>query len=86
MGKVKIQESTINLKQGGKGKVAIFLHSGEGDPVIELDAAVNKYVGHEQASQFIDINMDNPWVTVVISHINEMTQEDFNPLKHHLPI
>ena len=86
MGKVKIQESTIDLKQGGKGKVAIFLHSGEGNPVVELDEAVTQYVGDKEASQFIDINMDNPWVTLVISEINEMVQVDFDPSKHHLAI
>ena len=86
MGKVKIQESTIQLESGGKGKLAIFLYSGEGDPVIALDEAVKKYVGHEPASQFIDINSDNPWVTLVISEINEMVQVDFDPSKHHLAI
>lgn len=84
MGQIKIEESEINLTHNRKGKVAILMHSGDGDPVNELDWAVNQYVGNELHMQFVDINMDNPWVRVIISGINEMEQENFDPTKHGL--
>lgn len=83
MRQVKIQQSTIELKGGGKGRVAVFLYGGEGNPMVALDEAVAEYVGNEPASQFIDINMDNPWVRVVILHMNEMEQDNYDPLRHH---
>ena len=84
MGHVKIQESSIDLTLGRKGQVAVLIYAGEDDPIAELDRAVSEYVGHVEYIQFIDNNMDNPWVRVIISGINEMNQEDFDPLKHKL--
>jgi hypothetical protein len=49
-----------------------------------LDYAVSQYVGYKPFTQFIDIEMDNPWVRVIVFGINEMNQEDFDPLKHRL--
>lgn len=63
MGKVKqvkIEESTIQLEDGNKGTVAIFLYEGEANPMVALDDAVKEYVGGEPSSQFIDINMGQP--------------------------
>lgn len=84
MGQIKIQESTIDLTFNRKGQVAILMYAGEGDPVAKLDWAVYEYVGNVGHNQFIDINMDNPWVRVIISGINDMNQEDFDPEKHKL--
>ena len=86
MRQVKIQENIIQLEDGNKGKVAVFLYGGEGNPMVALDDAVKEYVGVEPSSQFIDINMDNPWVRVVITHINEMLQDDYDPSRHHATI
>jgi len=86
MGKVTIQESTIDLTFGRKGKIAVFMYVGEDDPVAILDNAVSQYVGHEGYSEFIDINMDNPWVRVVMSGVNEMNQVPFNPAIHKLKL
>ncbi|HKC69868.1 MAG TPA: hypothetical protein VKG26_16650 [Bacteroidia bacterium] len=84
MGQVKIQESSINLKNEGKGQIAVLMYLGEDDPVAKLDWAVSEYVGHVGYNQYIDINMDNPWIRVIISGINEMKQEDFDPSIHKL--
>lgn len=84
MGQVKIQESSLDLTRGRKGQVAVLMYSGEGDPVAKLDWAVSEYVGHVEHNQFIDISMDNPWIRVIISGINEMNQVDFDPEKHKL--
>ena len=78
MRQVKIEQSTIQLEDGNKGTVAVFLYGGKGNPMMELDKAVNEYVGNDAFNQFIDINMDNPWVRVVIVHADK--------LKHHATI
>lgn len=84
MGQIRIEESTIDLKDGRKGQIAVLMYSGEGDPVAKLDWAVSEYVGYVSHNQFIDINMDNPWVRIIITGINEMNQEVFDPTKHKL--
>ncbi|MEI6815299.1 MAG: hypothetical protein WCL14_01715 [Bacteroidota bacterium] len=84
MGQIKIQESTIDLKNGSKGKIAVLMYVGDDDPVTKLDSAVSKYVGHTGYHEFIDINMDNPWIRVVLSDIDEMNQVDFDPSIHKL--
>jgi hypothetical protein len=84
MAEIKIQESSIDLTYGRKGQVAVLIYAGESDPVAKLDKAVSEYVGYVGHNQFIDINMDNPWVRVIISGVNAMDQEDFDPVKHKL--
>jgi hypothetical protein len=65
-------------------KVGILIYKGSGDPVKHLNEAVHRYVGNEGYNEFIDANMDNPWVRVIIKGINDMDQVQFNPEKHHL--
>ncbi|SMG49313.1 hypothetical protein SAMN05661096_03599 [Marivirga sericea] len=84
MEKIVIQESSIELTHGRKGQIAVIMYAGDNDPVAKLNLAVSQYVGNVGHSQFVDISMDNPWVRVIISGINEMKQEDFDPLKHKL--
>jgi len=84
MEKVIIQESSIELTHGRTGQIAVLMYVGENDPVAKLNSVVSEYVGNVGHNQFVDINMDNPWVRVIITGINEMKQEDFNPLKHKL--
>ena len=84
MGQVKIQESSTILKNGKNGKVAFLIYDGVDDPVGKLDSAVSEYVGNVEHKHFVDINMDNPWIRVVVSGINEMEKYDFNPKEHNL--
>ena len=81
MNDIKYQETTT---PDGRVKVGIFMYTGYGDPVKNLNEAVRLYVRHEGYNEFIDANMDNPWVRVVIKGINDMNQSDFDPDKHHL--
>jgi len=84
MEKIIIQESSIELTHDRKGQIAVLMYVGDKDPVAKLNLAVSQYVGNFSHIQFVDINMDNPWVRVIITGINEMNQEDFNPLIHKL--
>lgn len=79
-----INEAEYDLPEGGKGKIAVFLYSGESDPKKVLDHAVHLYVESNGYHELIDYNLDNPWMRVVLSDINKMKQEDFDPNRHRL--
>lgn len=66
-----------------KVKVVILLYTGVGDPVKYLNEAVHNYVGNEGYNEFIDANMDNPWIRIIVKGINEMGQNQFIPNTSH---
>ncbi len=75
------QEGFTNDK---KVQIGILMYTGSGDPVKQLNEAVYLYTKNEGYNEFIDANMDNPWIRVIIKGINDMKQEEFNPEEHHL--
>jgi hypothetical protein len=79
-----INETTFELNKNKKGKIAVFMYSGDSDPVKILDDAVRLYVGEVGYHELIDYNLENPWMRVVLSDINEIDQQIFNPNKHKL--
>lgn len=78
---ITYQEAATNDK---RIKVGILIYTGSGDPVKQLDEAVDLYVRHEGYNEFIDANMDNPWVRVIVKGINDIEQLTFDPEVHHL--
>lgn len=76
-----INQAEYNLTDGRKGKMAVFIYSGSSDPSKILDMAVHTYVGTNGYHELIDAHLDNPWMRVVLSHINEMVQKPFEPSK-----
>ena len=60
-------------------RVGILMYVGTGDPIKNLNEAVQYYAGHEGYNEFIDANMDNPWVRVIVKGINSMEQVEFSP-------
>jgi hypothetical protein len=55
-------------------KIAIFIGGLNSDnPKGILDKAVAKYVNEGSYAEFIDSHLDNPWIRVVITNINELT-------------
>ncbi len=75
MRQVKIEASNIQLEDGNKGTVAVFLYEGEANPMVELEKAILEYVGNDTFNQYIDINMDNPWLRVVIVHADKLNPQ-----------
>jgi len=72
------------LKQDGdpRGKIAIIRGGLQtDDPTSVLDDAVRKYVGKKSYNQFVEIHMDNPWVRVIITGINELDYEELTDQK-----
>ena len=76
-----IEEASYN---GKKGKVGILVYSGAGDPTPHLDEVVSFYTEGQGYNEFIDANMDNPWVRVIIKGINDMKKTEFDPKIHKL--
>lgn len=74
---VSINVSEYDLPNNkGKGKVAVLLYTGSGDPKAVLDEAVMKYANGKNHHEFVDIHLDNPWTRVVLSNINDMDQKN----------
>ena len=60
------------------GKVAV-LRGGLNteNPTAIMNDAVSRYVGRTGHNQFIEIHLDNPWVRVIVSGINELDYKEF---------
>ena len=69
MSDIKIIEFSLE-----NGKVAIFQYVGQDDPVDPLNEAVYLYTGGTKYTEMDDINMDNPWVRVVISDLDKIQE------------
>ena len=80
-----INESRYELAGGkGKGKLAVFIYAGKSDPKVMLDLAIKEYVDNNGYHELIDANLDNPWMRVVLSDINDMKQEIYDSTIHKL--
>lgn len=79
-----INESSYKLENGQDAKLAVFIYTGNADPKPILDYAVKEYVGENGYHELIDAHLDNPWTRVILSEINGMNQEEFDPEKHKL--
>lgn len=86
MDKIKINYSKFDLKNGGKGVIAVLMYSGSGDPKIALDNAVLKLTDGIGYVELIDAHLDNPWTRVLMTDINDMVQEELNPTTHQLKV
>lgn len=84
MEKVRINHSTFTLKNGGKGAIVVLMYSGSGDPKIALDKAVREIAENISYFELIDAHLDNPWTRVLMTNINDMTQEDLDYNDHKL--
>lgn len=76
-----INESEYKTKRG-MGKLAVFIYSGPKDPRQVIDYAIHQYVGSNSYHELVDANLDNPWMRVILSKINDIHQEDFDSEKH----
>jgi hypothetical protein len=62
---------------GQQGKIAILRGGlGADNPVAYMDEAVSRFVERNLHNQFIEVFLDNPYVRVIVSNINEL---DYNP-------
>lgn len=69
-----------DLMENGKsvGKVAIFRGGlNNENPSDLLEKAVSKYVGNRGYNEFVEINLDNPWVRIIVLGINDPKYKKF---------
>lgn len=52
-------------------KIIILIYNGEGDPVKHLDEAVVYYDPDKKYREFVDANMDNPWIRILAQEIGK---------------
>lgn len=76
---VEICQYPLMGKDGKKkGKIAILRGGLNSDnPIALMNSAVSQYVERELYNEFVEIHMDNPWVRVIVSGINELEYEEF---------
>jgi hypothetical protein len=48
------------------------------NPKAFMDDAVAKYVKHKSYNEFVEVHLDNPWVRVVITGINELVYDSLS--------
>ncbi|MEI6766363.1 MAG: hypothetical protein WCM76_12030 [Bacteroidota bacterium] len=76
---LKISEAEYDLPNNkGKGKIAVLMYNGGADPKKVLDFAVSVYVQNNGFHELIDAHLDNPWMRVLLSDINNLTQRGFD--------
>lgn len=81
---LSISFSDYTLENGETGRVAVFIYNGNSNPKEVLDRAVREYVQNNGYHELIDANMDNPWMRVILSDINNIHQVPFDSSIHKL--
>ena len=79
MNDIKIKEVQLE-----GGKLAIFNYVGSDDPVLHINNAIALYTSGYNGiwHDFVDANMNNPWVRIIITDINPIQENgvDFNDI------
>ncbi len=68
----------------GNGGMIAILRGGINKPKSYMDGVVSEYVGHALHNEFIEIFLDNPYVRIIVTGINDFDYEVFDTSKHHL--
>lgn len=77
---LRINEADFPLKDGGFGRIAIFMYAGDEDPEPILKDAIKKYTEDADIPfiTLMDAQMNCPWVRAIVSNIDEMEQMSFD--------
>lgn len=76
-----VQIKEFHVENGG---VIAILRGGINKPKSYMDNVVSEYVGHAMHNQFIEIFLDNPYVRVIVTGINNFDYDTFDTEKFHL--
>lgn len=75
---------TLLIDSNGKniGKMTILRGGLDSEnPIAYMNNAVRKYVGTNLYNEFVEIQMDNPWIRVIISGICDLEYDEFKNQK-----
>jgi hypothetical protein len=76
-----VQIKEFRVENGG---VITILRGGLNKPKSYMDNIVSEYVGDVIHNQFIEIFLDNPYVRVIVSGINDFDYDVFDTEVFHL--
>lgn len=63
---IKVNE--VLLTNGNK--IIIINYKGDGDPVHHIDNFISENINENNYTEFVDIDMDNPWVRIIVTGNN----------------
>jgi hypothetical protein len=76
MNLVSIAQFNLTHPNGRQDRLAILkCDEGSPNPKGVLEYAVNKYVVNEGFNEFVQIELDNPWMRLIIRDINELNYQ-----------
>ena len=67
----------------GNNKISI-IRGGINKPKSYMDKVVSDYTKGELHNQFVEIFLDNPYVRIIVSGINDFAYVTLNTSEHHL--
>jgi hypothetical protein len=78
MSNIEIFEQDLTKNSTKVGKLAILRGGLNTDnPTAMMNLAVSDYVGTTGFNEFVEIYLDNPWVRVIVSGINDLEFKPF---------
>lgn len=77
-----VQIKEFSVENGGR---ITILRGGLNKPKSYMDNVVSEYVGHAMHNQFIEVFLDNPYVRVIVTGINDFEYDVFDTERFHLP-
>lgn len=84
----RVFSGELELKSGKKLKIILLVGGLKSDNPAEYMNDVVKRFGVKEFegkyNEFIDSTLDKPWVRLLISNINDITDDDFVPLKERI--
>lgn len=73
------------LLDDGRGTLSILCGGfNQNNPKAFMDGIVSKYVGDRMYNEFIEVFLDNPYLRVIITGINEIDFDEYMDEKHTL--
>lgn len=76
-----VQIKEFHVENGGR---ITILRGGINKSRSYMDGVVSEYVRHALHNEFIEIFLDNPYVRIIVTGINDFDYEVFDTEKHHL--
>jgi len=72
MKKETISMGVINVKEikNDNIKIIIIEYRGENDSILKIDEYILNNYNKDEYIEFVDINMDNPWIRILKIKIN----------------
>lgn len=76
-----VQIKEFHVENGG---MITILRGGINKSKSYMDGVVSEYVRHALHNEFIEIFLDNPYVRIIVTGINDFDYEVFDTERHHL--